>query len=112
MYQARFISDAMGDIKRLPKNVKNILRKEIAGKLCRDPLGRSYELEEPLHGWRSFRYRNYRVIFQVFAAEKALVIAAVGERQPQARTDVYRKLEALVEQGRLADRILAALRGF
>ena len=112
MYQARFTSDAVEDIRGLPKNIKNILRKEIAGKVCRDPLGCSYELEEPLRGWRSFRYRNYRVIFQAFTPQKTVVIAAVGERQPQARSDVYRKLEALAEQGRLAGRILAALRGF
>jgi mRNA-degrading endonuclease RelE of RelBE toxin-antitoxin system len=112
VYQARFTTEALEDIKRLSKNVKNVLRKEISDKLCRDPCGVSYELEEPLRGWRSFRYRNYRVVFQVLDEPRVVAVAAVGERRPQAESDVYRRLEALAKQGRLAGRILATLRGF
>ena len=42
----------------------------------------------------------------------AIAIAGVGKHSANPELDVYRKLEKLVRQGALAERLLAALRGF
>lgn len=112
MYVIRFTEDGLADIKALPKNVRNFLKKEIQGRLARDAYGSSTELNEPLEGWRSFRCGKYRIVFKVYEDLKLIAIAGVGERLPQSRSDTYRKLEALVRKGKLAEKVLAALRGF
>ena len=111
MYQVRFTAAAHADIKSLPRNVQNSLKKEFQ-KLISDPIAQSLELREPLQGWRSYHWRNYRVIFNVFEGEEVIAVVAVGKRLPQSKTDVYRKLERLVREGKLAERILQTMRGF
>ena len=110
MYQVRFSAAAHADIKALPKNARNSLKKEIL-KLAADPVGLSLELREPLRGFRSYHWRDCRVIFIVSVQLEAIAIAAVGKRVPGTQDDVYRKLERLASEGKLAERILAALRG-
>ena len=111
-YVIQFTDDGLADVKALPKNTKNSLRKEIQEKLARDPYGCSSELDEPLKGWRSFPYRNYGVVFRVYEDLRAIAIAGIGQRLPQSRSDIYKKLEALALEGKLAERVLKALRGF
>ena len=109
MYDVRFTAEAHADIKALPKNVKNSLQKEIR-KLAADPIGPSLELREPLQGWRSHLWRNYRIVFMVLEDLETIVIAAVGKRLPGAQTDVYRQLERLAREGKLAEQLLKAFR--
>ena len=111
-YVIQFTDDGLGDARALPKNTRNSLRKEIQQKLARDPYGCSSELDEPLKGWRSFHHRNYRVVFKVYDDLRAMAIAGMGRRLPPSRSDIYKKLEALALEGKLAERVLKALRGF
>ena len=111
MLQIRFTREAAEDIRALPKNVRNSLKKEIQ-KLAADPFGPSLELREPLEAWRSYHWGNYRIIFRVFGDLETIAIAAVGKRRPGLQTDVYRKLERLVREGKLAEKILRAIREF
>ncbi|MCZ6751540.1 MAG: hypothetical protein O7E51_06905 [Acidobacteria bacterium] len=48
----------------------------------------------------------------VFDDRETIAVAAVGKRLPRSKLDVYRKLERLASEGKLAQKILAALRGF
>ena len=111
MYQVRFSSEAHADIKALPKSIRNSLKKELM-KLAADPVNLSLELREPLQGFRSYHWRNYRVVFIVSAELKSIAIAAVGKRIPGTHADVYRKLEQLAREGKLAEQLLSALRRF
>lgn len=86
--------------------------KAINEKVAQDPLGCSTELREPLDGWRSFHFRNYRVVFKVYEDLLAIAIGGIGERLPQSQSDVYKHLEAIAAEGKLANRVLIALRGF
>ena len=45
MYAVKFTPYGLADVKALPKNVKNGLRKQLAGTLARDPVGCSEELQ-------------------------------------------------------------------
>jgi mRNA-degrading endonuclease RelE of RelBE toxin-antitoxin system len=109
VYEVRFAPEAVADIKSLPKNVRNSLKKEIR-KLAANPIGPSLDLREPLQAWRSYHWRDYRVIFMIFEDLKTIAIAAVGKRLPGSQTDVYRKLERLAKEGTLAEKILRTLR--
>ncbi len=108
MYGIGFTAEAHSDIKALPKNVRNSLRKEIE-KLAADPVGPSLNLRDPLQGWRSYHWRGYRIIFAVLEDRETVVIAAVGKRLPQSQADVYRRLEGLAKEGKLAEAILRAM---
>lgn len=111
MYAVKFTRCGLADVKALPKNVKNGLRKQLAGTLARDPVGCSEELQAPLTGFRSFHWRQYRIVFRVFPALRVVAIAGVGKHSKSAREDIYRRLEALVKTASLADSVLVSLRG-
>ena len=112
MYAAKFTNDALADIKGLPKNIKNSLKKQFREKLCQAPEQHSTELSGPLSGWRSFTWRKYRVVFKIYDDIKAIGVVGVGKRLPSSKSDIYRKLEALAAEGKLAERILQSLRRF
>ncbi len=101
----------MKDAKDLPKNVRNSIAKALKNKLVVDPLLCSEELREPLAGWRSFHCGKYRVIFKLYEQLKLIAVAGIGQHSAQPTRDIYRKLELLAKRGRLAEDMLAALRG-
>jgi mRNA-degrading endonuclease RelE of RelBE toxin-antitoxin system len=111
-YKIQFTADGLKDAKNLPKGVRNSLVMEMKSKLAQDPLQCSEELREPLAGWRSFHSGKYRVIFKLYERMKLIAVAGIGQHSSQATQDIYRKLEVVAKRGRLAEDILAALRGF
>jgi mRNA-degrading endonuclease RelE of RelBE toxin-antitoxin system len=111
-YKIQFTADGLKDARSLPKGSRNSLAKELKNKLAKDPLSCSEELREPLAGWRSFHYGKYRVIFKLYPKMRLIAVAGIGQHSSQATQDIYRKLELLAKRGRLAEDILAALRGF
>ena len=111
-YVIRFTDEGLDDVKALPKNNRNHLRKAILERLARDPISCSDELKPPLEKYRSCHIGDYRVIFYVAEDIRSLAIAGIGKHSRDAAQDVYKKLESLVSQGKLAAKILATLRGF
>lgn len=113
MYVLKFTSDAIADIKVLiPKHLRGPLRKELEGKVSRNPLSCSHELQNELAGYRSFVFQEYRVVYRVFEDLKAVAVVGVGLRSAQSKENIYRKLEALARTGKLAQGVLFSLRGF
>jgi mRNA-degrading endonuclease RelE of RelBE toxin-antitoxin system len=112
LYLIKFTDDALENVRSLPKNIRNCLKKEIREKVAQDPYGCSRELREPLKGFRTFSYENYRVIFKIYEGPKAIGIAGVGRRDATSQADVYKKLQALALEGKLAEKVLATLQGF
>ena len=113
MYVLKFTSDAVADIKFvLPKNLRGPLKKELLEKVAEDPVGCSHELVGVLKGFRSFAWQEYRVVYQIFDDLHAIAVVGVGMRSPQSAKNIYRKLEALAQTGRLAQGVLFSLRGF
>jgi mRNA-degrading endonuclease RelE of RelBE toxin-antitoxin system len=111
-YKIQFTADGLKDAKNLSKGVRNSLARELKNKLAKDPLSCSEELRDPLAGWRSFHCGKYRVIFRLYERMKLIAVAGIGQHSSQATQDIYRRLELLAKRGRLAEDILAALRGF
>ena len=110
MYVAKFTSDAIADIKLLPKNVRNALRKELEKVVLKNPLGCSEALTGPLLHFRSFHFRDYGVVYRVFQDLKAVAFVGVGKKNSEHYAEIYKKLESLVGAGKLADTLLQNLR--
>jgi mRNA-degrading endonuclease RelE of RelBE toxin-antitoxin system len=112
LYPLKLTDGAVADVKAIPKDRRNRLRSALLEILAEDPAGCSKPLQRELAGFRSFAHGAYRVVFRIFDDPRAIVIAGVGLRSPQSTDNVYRKLERLAAAGRLAQGMLASLRGF
>ena len=113
MYVLKFTSGAVADVKAvIPKHLKGPLRSELIEKVAPDPVGCSHGLHGELESYRSFTWRQYRVIYKIFDDLLAVAIVGVGLRSPQSAENVYRKLEVLARTGELAQGVLFSLRGF
>jgi len=110
-YRIQFTRDGLKDAKALPKNVRNFLAKELNTILARNPKGSSEALREPLAGWRSFHSGKYRVVFKLYDDFQIIAVAEIGKHSSHALHDIYKRLEELAKTGRLAEQIVAALRG-
>ncbi len=110
LYTAKFTSGAVANIKALPKNVRRSLRKQLESVALKDPIGCSEELSGPLLRFRSFHYLDYRVIYRVFSDANTIVVVGVGKKNAGHYAEIYKRLEALVEAGRLADSFLENLK--
>jgi len=111
-YLVRFTVEGLEDVKGLPRNARNRLKKEIPERIGQDPNGCSDPLRPPLEKYRSCHIGEYRVVFYVADDIRSVAIAGIGKHSKQASKDIYKRLETVVSQGKLAEKILAALRGF
>jgi mRNA-degrading endonuclease RelE of RelBE toxin-antitoxin system len=112
LYQLYFTEDGMADVKALPKNSRNSLKRLLIQKLASEPQRHSTELRSPLGAFRSLHWKKYRIVFKVYEELKAVAVVGVGEREPRSASNIYRRLERLAAQGKLAESVLATLRGF
>ena len=107
MYSLHLESSAIEDLKKLPRNVRNRLKKEIPKRLASDPVGASKALTGLLEGFYSCHVRQHRVVFMI--VEEQVWIVGIGEHSNNPHSDIYRKLEELRERGEIAGKILSAL---
>ena len=113
MYVLKFTSDAVADIKAVvPRHLKGPLQKALLAKVAPNPVGCSRGLCYELEGYRSFQWQDYRIVYKVFDDLRAVAVVGVGLRSPQSTENIYRKLEALAQSGRLAQGVLFSIRGF
>lgn len=110
MYHSGFTSEALDNIKKLPKNVRNALKKEFEKTLHVDPIGCSVPLSEPLEDYRSFHYEDYRVVFRVFEDTQVIAVVGVGEKDAHHHAEIYKQLENLARSGKLAEAVLETYR--
>jgi mRNA-degrading endonuclease RelE of RelBE toxin-antitoxin system len=110
LYTSKFTDEALADIRRLPKNVRNALRDEFKNKIHVDPAGCSEPLEGLLADYRSFHYGDYRVICRVFEDIQAVSVVGVGKKDRDHHAEIYRQLEALAANGKLAQAVLDTYR--
>lgn len=109
MYRSHFTAVALQDVKASPKNVRNPLKKEFEKKIHVDPIGCSEPLTGQLENFRSFHFRDYRVVYRVFPNLSAVSVVGIGKKDEGHQAEIYQKLEALAKQGKLAEAVLRAL---
>jgi mRNA-degrading endonuclease RelE of RelBE toxin-antitoxin system len=112
LFVLKFTDFGLADVRALPKNVRNSLKKELRNKVAPDPEACSEELHGPLKDYRSFHFRGYRIIYRVFPQLKAVAMVGIGMHSKDARADIYRRLEVLVGRGKIAESVLLSLKGF
>jgi mRNA-degrading endonuclease RelE of RelBE toxin-antitoxin system len=110
LYRSKFTSDALENARKLPKNVRNALKKEFQQKIHRDPIGCSEPLTGPLEKFRSFHYGDYRVIYRVFEDIKVVSVVGIGKKDKHHQAEIYKQLEGLARGGELAASVLETFR--
>jgi mRNA-degrading endonuclease RelE of RelBE toxin-antitoxin system len=110
LYRSVFTDNALEDVKELPKNVRNALKKEFEKKIHVDPFGCSEELSGILGQYRSFHSGHYRVVYRVFEDIKIVSMVGPGKKNKDHQTGLYKRLEDLAKRGRLADAVLETYR--
>lgn len=112
MYISKFTDTACEQIKRLPKNVRNSLKRDFKKTILRDPLGCSEGLSGVLADFRSYHFSEYRVIYRVFEDLRAIAVVGVSKKNTHHHSDIYKHLEALAKSGEIADSVLKTMRLF
>jgi addiction module RelE/StbE family toxin len=110
LYVSKFTPKALQDIKDLPKNVRNALRKKFEKQIHVDPLSCSEPLIGALADFRSFHFGNYRMVYKVYADLKVIAVVGIGKKDSDHQTELYKKLENLATSGRLAEALLDTIR--
>lgn len=87
--KARYTPEAASLILRLHPEIKRLVRRAIADLLA-DPL-RGYALHADLSGFRSYRVKGYRVLYQFNDRDAVVEVHYVGRRR-----DVYESFQALL----------------
>lgn len=110
VYRSQFTDDAKVDVRALPKNIKNSLKKEFEKVVHVDPVGCSEALGGELSDFRSFHHEEYRIIFRVFEDIEAIAVVGVGQKNSDHQAQVYHHLEKLARTGQLAATVLDTYR--
>jgi mRNA-degrading endonuclease RelE of RelBE toxin-antitoxin system len=109
-YNVLFTSDAEKDVDSLDGSIQKRLKKVLANKLAHDPEGYGTPLRGVLTGYWKHEFASHRVVYRIYPDMAALVVCAVGKRQSEHITDVYKQLEPIVKAGKVAEQILAVVR--
>ena len=110
MYSSGFTSDAVEDIRALPKNARNRLKREFQKKILQNPVACSEPLVGPLAAFRSFHFLSYRVVYGVYEDLKMIAVVSVGKKDKAHFAEIYGRLEQLAKTGKLAEEFLRAIR--
>lgn len=70
------------DIRRIPANMKNRIRKAIETRLQNEPILYGQPLRQSLKGYRKLRVGDWRIIYRV--EQRSIIILKIGSRR-----DVY-----------------------
>ena len=89
-YRVRYTPEAAGRIRKLHLQVKQEIREAIRT-LLQSPLT-GHVLQHELSGFRSYRVRTYRVIYQIHDQDRTVDVLFVGPRR-----NVYEELRLMLE---------------
>lgn len=73
------------DLPRIPKNIRDTIRKAIEGRLLFNPVLFGEPLRQSLKGHRKLRVGDYRIIYRITGEE--VIILKIGHRR-----EVYEKV--------------------
>ena len=78
-YQIIYSPDVLADIAKIPRNIKNRIKKAIEQRLAVDPLRFGEALRRSLQGYRKLRVGDYRVIYKI--QQTNVIIFKIGHRK-------------------------------
>ena len=85
LFSPKYHHEIKNDVKALPKNIKERIRKAIEDRLILDPLKFGEPLRYSMKGYRKLRVGDFRIIYKI--EKQFVVILKIGHRK-----EVYRKL--------------------
>ena len=109
-FELRFTTDAAADIQALDGSVRKQLRKVLEKKLAVNPEGYGLPLRGALANHWKHEFGNHRIVYRIYLERRVVAVCAVGVRKQGDAEDIYRKLAAVAESGRLAEQIAAVVR--
>jgi mRNA-degrading endonuclease RelE of RelBE toxin-antitoxin system len=110
-YKVLFTSAAKTDVGSLDGSIRKRLKGVLSNKLAVDPEGSGTPLRGALTGFWKHEFASHRVIYRIYTDAAAIVVCAVGKRQGEHVTDVYKQLEPMVKAGKVAEQIRAVIEG-
>lgn len=85
LYRIEYLESVVDeDIPRLPKSVRNIIKRAIEERLAIDPIGLGKPLRYSLKGHRRLRVGDYRIVYRIDQDEQLVTIVVIKHRK-----DVY-----------------------
>jgi len=109
-FELRYTADAAADIQGLDGSVRKQLRKVLEKKLAVDPEGYGLPLRGALANYWKHEFGNHRIVYRIYLEQRVVAVCAVGVRKHGDVEDIYRKLAAVAETGRLAEQIAAVIK--
>ena len=88
-FQLAYTEDAAADIARLDGSLRKQLRKDLEKKLAIDPA--------------------HRIVYRIYKGDGIVAICAVGPHKQGDAADIYSRLQAVAETGRLAGQVASLL---
>ena len=108
-YKVLFTSEAKSDVGLLDGSIRKRLKRVLSNKLAVDPEGYGTPLRGQLTSFWKHEFASHRVIYRIYPHMAAIVVCAVGKRQGEHVTDVYKQLEPMVKAGKIAEQIRAVM---
>jgi mRNA-degrading endonuclease RelE of RelBE toxin-antitoxin system len=108
-YKILFTSEAKIEVGSLDGSIKKRLKGVLSNKLAVDPEGYGTPLRGVLTGFWKHEFASHRVIYRIYPDMAAIVVCAVGKRQGEHVSDVYKQLEPMVKAGKVAEQIRAVI---
>jgi len=85
-FEVKYASEVIKkDIPKLPKSVKNLIKKAIETRIAIEPIAYGKPLQHSWMGHRRVRVSDYRIIYRVDNDKKLVYIVAIKHRK-----DVYK----------------------
>ena len=85
LYRIEYLESVVDeDIPRLPKSVRNLIKRAIEERLSIDPVGLGKPLRYSLKGHRRLRVGDYRIVYRIAQDEQLVTIVVIKHRK-----DVY-----------------------
>ena len=85
LYRIEYLESVVDeDIPRLPKSVRNLIKRAIEERLAIDPVGLGKPLRYSLKGHRRLRVGDYRIVYRIDQDEQLVTIVVIKHRK-----DVY-----------------------
>lgn len=109
-FELRYTEDAAAEIRKLDGSVTKQLRKVLEKKLAVDPEGYGLPLRGPLAGYWKHEFATHRIIYRIYKDHRIVAVCAVDPRKQGDTEDIYDRLKAVAETGRLADQIASVLK--
>jgi mRNA-degrading endonuclease RelE of RelBE toxin-antitoxin system len=110
LFELRFTTDAAADIQALDGSVRKQLRKVLEKNLAVNPEGYGLPLRGALANYWKHEFGNHRIVYRIYLERRVVAVCAAGVRKQGDAEDIYRKLSAVAETGRLAEQIAVVLR--